>query len=327
MTRRTTLHTLAAGCLLAAAASAPAAPIELYEQPQFKGMALGLDRANAHLADYGFDNKALSVIVRSGSWELCTDNEFRGSCLTLVAGQHATLPPAMQRSLSSVRPKGGVVPLPGTGAATGSLAGSMASSMAGAGGDAGAAVVLYDDGDFSGKSLAVNGPVPSLGKLGMGDRVSSVDIRRGRWQLCHDSGYTGSCIVLEPGRHPLTGGMHDEASSIRQVYGASNQPLPATGGLTLYENGDFSGRTLFITGATEYLGRQGFNDTASAVEVLDGLWDICTDSVFRGNCITLGPGRHVLTGGNHDRASSVRPRVPDNSPAWRGADPQRRILF
>ena len=34
---------------------------------------------------------------------------------------------------------------------------------------------------------------------------------------------------------------------------------------------------------------------AIAVEVLGGLWDICTDSVYRGRCITLGPGRHVLT--------------------------------
>lgn len=301
---------LAAALLFAFAASASAAPVELYEQAQFKGMALGLDRANANLADYGFDNKALSVVVRSGTWELCTEADFRGSCLTLSAGQHATLPPALQRALSSVRPKD--AGLPGS------------PQPGGPGTTADAAVMLYDDGDFSGKSLAVNGPIPSLGKLGMGDRISSVDVRRGRWQLCEDSGYTGTCIVLEPGRQRLTGGMHDEASSIRPVFGSSNQALPATGGVTLYENSDFSGRSLLVTAPTQFLGRLGFNDTASAVEVHDGLWDLCTDSVFKGRCITLGPGRHVLSGGTHDRASSVRPRVADNTPAWRGGDPDRR---
>ena len=59
---------LAAALLFAFAASASAAPVELYEQAQSKGMALGLDRANANLADYGFDNKALSVVVRSAGF-------------------------------------------------------------------------------------------------------------------------------------------------------------------------------------------------------------------------------------------------------------------
>lgn len=302
------LTAAALAAVLAWPSATRAAPIELYEQPQFQGMALGLDRANPNLADYGFDNKASSVVVRSGSWELCTEAQFRGSCLVLGPGQHATLPPGLQRSLSSVRPKDG--PAPDDSA-----------------GDPNAAVVLYDDGDYGGKSLAVNGAIASLGKVGMGDRVSSVDVRRGIWQLCEDSNYQGSCITLEPGRHHLSGAMHDEASSIRPLYGANRQPLPEMGGLTLYENSDFSGKSLLITGPTEYLGRLGFGDMASSVEVHGGLWDICTDSVYKGRCITLGPGRHVLTGGTHDRASSVRPRLPDNSPAWRGADPERRRVY
>ncbi|HEV8692224.1 MAG TPA: beta/gamma crystallin-related protein [Ideonella sp.] len=288
--RRARGAALVALTALALPAALRAAPIELYEQPRFRGMALGLDRANANLADYGFDNKALSIIVRNGSWELCTEAQFRGSCLVVGPGESATLPPALQRSLSSVRPKD---------AGVGDSAGA----------DTAAAVVLYDDGDFSGKSLAVNGPIASLGKLGMGDRVSSVEVRRGHWQLCEDSGYHGNCIMLEPGRHHLSGAMHDEVSSIRPLFGPNDQPLPDTGGLTLYENADLSGRSLLVTGPTEYLGRLGFGDTASAVEVHAGLWDICTDSVYKGRCITLGPGRHALTGGMHDRASSVRPRL------------------
>ncbi|MFZ5549765.1 MAG: beta/gamma crystallin-related protein [Pseudomonadota bacterium] len=293
-----------AAAWLCAPLAATAAPIELYERPGFQGMALGLDRANPDLADYGFDNKAVSVMVRSGRWQLCTEPDFRGTCLTLGPGQHASLPRALQQQLSSVRPEADGQPAPG--------------------GEGDAAVVLYDNGDFDGRALAVNGPVPSLGKLDMGDRVSSADVRRGAWQLCEDSGYKGHCITLEPGRHHIGGRLHDEASSIRPLFGPGREPLPEMGGLTLYENSDFSGRSLLVTSPTEYLGRLGFGDLASSVEVHAGLWELCTDSVYRGRCITLAPGRHVLKGNTHDRASSVRPRLADDSPAWRGADRERR---
>ena len=92
----------------------------------------------------------------------------------------------------------------------------------------------------------------------------------------------------------------------------------------LHVRGGMDDRSLLAPAPTQFLARLGYNDTASAVEVHDGLWDLCTDSVFKGRCITLGPGRHVLSGGTHDRASSVRPRVADNTPAWRGGDPDRR---
>ena len=154
----------------------------------------------------------------------------------------------------------------------------------------------------------------------MGDRVSSVEVRRGVWQLCEDAHYKGHCITLTPGRHHIGGRLHDEASSIRPLFGPDRQPLPDVGGLTLHEHGDFGALGLLLTAATPYLGRMGFGDMASSVEVHGGLWDICTDSNYRGRCITLGPGRHVLSGNTHDRASSVRPRVADGLPAWRGAD-------
>lgn len=299
---------LAAACVCTPLMTA-AAPIELYERASFQGMALGLDRANANLADYGFDNKAVSVVVRSGRWELCSERDFRGTCLVLGPGQHASLPRGLQQQLSSVRPQADGQPAPAPG------------------GPGEAAVVLYDDGDFGGRSLAVNGPVPSLGKLDMGDRVSSADVQRGVWQLCEDSNYKGHCTTLEPGRHHIGGRMHDEASSIRPLFGPNREPLPDTGGLTLYANNDFSGRSLLVTGATDYLGRLGFGDMASSVEVHAGLWELCTDSVYKGRCITLGPGRHVLRGNTHDRASSVRPRLADNSPAWRGADADRSSVY
>lgn len=291
--------------LCAASAAAGAAPLELYEQPGFQGMALGLDRPLSQLADYGFDNRTRSVVVRSGQWELCTEPGWRGQCLVLGPGPHADLPPALQRHISSARPHAGPPGAPG----------SPADDTF-----ARAAVVLYNDGGFRGPGLPVDGPVPSLGKLGMGDRVSSVEVRRGQWQICRDSHYEGTCVVLGPGRHHLSGGLHDEASSLRPVFGPGHQPLPAHGGLTLYEHGDFSGRELMVTAPVEYLGRSGFGDLASSVEVHAGLWQVCTDSVFHGRCITLGPGRHALSGGMHDRISSVRPALPDRSPAWRPLD-------
>ena len=89
---------------------------------------------NAHGTSTGMNDRASSIEVLDGQWELCTEPQFRGSCLVLGPGQHTTLPPALQHQLSSVRPKDG----------GGWIGGGTDDPY-------GAAVMLYDGGNFSGK--------------------------------------------------------------------------------------------------------------------------------------------------------------------------------
>ena len=54
----------------------------IYRDPNFRGPAVAVDRANANLR---LNFQVFSVRVRGGPWELCPQPNFRGSCL--IVGQ------------------------------------------------------------------------------------------------------------------------------------------------------------------------------------------------------------------------------------------------
>jgi|SRR5690242_116855 len=79
------------------------------------------------------------------------------------------------------------------------------------------------------------------------------------------------------------------------------------GEITLYQNRDFRGDTLTLSRAAPDLERTGFNDSASSVVVREGVWEVCTDPFYRGNCTRLGPGEYNrLESRLHDRVASAR---------------------
>ena len=79
------------------------------------------------------------------------------------------------------------------------------------------------------------------------------------------------------------------------------------GEITLYRSSDFQGDTLTLQRAAPDLERTGFNDTASSVIVRDGMWEVCTDPYFHGNCTQLRPGQYNRVEGTlNDRIASAR---------------------
>ena len=167
-----------------------------------------------------------------------------------------------------------------------------------------AALTLYEHAGFAGRTFDFSGAA-SAGVGRFNDRASSVEVRRGRWQLCTDADFSGQCMVLGPGRHGLSGPFHDGISSLRRVIGPNDEPLPPGAALVLYEHAGLQGRAYLARGATPLL--EGFNDKASSIEVMEGQWQVCTDSEYRGECQVHGPGARNLQGAFHDRLSSVRP--------------------
>ena len=73
---------------------------------------------------------------------------------------------------------------------------------AAAAGAASAEVVLYENDDYNGRSLRSSNSVSNLDDNGFNDKVSSVRVRGGRWQLCADAYFRGSCVTLGPGEYP-----------------------------------------------------------------------------------------------------------------------------
>ena len=84
---------------------------------------------------------------------------------------------------------------------------------------AGAQVTFHEREGFRGRSFTTEQPVRNFERFGFNDRVSSVVVLRGRWEVCSDPRFSGQCVVLRPGRYESLDamGMDDRASSARQV--------------------------------------------------------------------------------------------------------------
>src|SRR3954471_4668830 len=79
--------TLAAAGLLAGAAQA--ADMTVFKQPNFAGESATIRDGATDLARPGFQDQISSIVVNSGRWEVCTQPNFQGDCMTLVPGRYA----------------------------------------------------------------------------------------------------------------------------------------------------------------------------------------------------------------------------------------------
>ncbi len=134
---------------------------------------------------------------------------------------------------------------------------------------------VCEDIRFGGRCMILRpGQYPSLGAMGLNDRVSSVK--------------------------PVDRNGHDIANRMA--------PLPLASQVMFYETEGFQGRTFSVDQPVEDFSRVGFNDRASSVIVLGQRWEVCVDSRFRGQCMVLNPGRYnsLASMGMNDRISSVR---------------------
>jgi uncharacterized protein YcfJ len=84
------------------------AQIVLYQNEGLRGPVFSANRAIDNLESYGFNDRASSVVVERGQWELCENAYYRGNCITLRAGQYPSLGSmGMSNRVSSMRPVSG----------------------------------------------------------------------------------------------------------------------------------------------------------------------------------------------------------------------------
>jgi hypothetical protein len=221
---------------------------------------------------------------------------------------------------------------------------------------ASAQIVLYENDNFNGRSYRASYSAPNLNDVGFNDKASSVTVRGGRWQLCDDAYFRGSCVTLGPGEYSSLRamGMNDKVSSVRELgwtpdggggWSGNNSYNSDSGYNNRYTyNGNnyqggnwgtgsravlFSGYNLsgeaFVVNSSgvSNLDRAGFNDKARSLRVESGYWLFCTDANFQGDCHTYGPGDYPsLPGGQSHSISSGR-RISGNypyrsTPNWSG---------
>lgn len=304
---------LALAALAAWAGLAGAQDILFFEHPDFNGRRFAANYSVANLADLGFNDRASSVVVRRGAWQLCTDAYFRGRCVTLQPGDYRNLAQiGLSNSISSARELGIVPPGP----------------VPGPGPVRGPAVTLYEDYGFRGASLDVDHTLGNLARSDFNDRARSMIVHEGTWELCRDDGFRGGCQIYGPGRHANLGPMAGESSSLRPIAPGGSAPDGHGWGrgarVILFEQPGFGGRSIAVDNDfLPNLASSGFNDRASSLRVERGYWMFCSDAGFQGTCRTFGPGDYPqLPPGLNNAISSGR-RISQEypysgSPNWSG---------
>ncbi len=290
-----------------------AAQITFYEREGFAGQSFTAENQVANFAQNGFNDRASSVVVLRGRWEICEDARFSGRCVILRPGRYPSLAAMnMNNSVSSVRSVARNVRVDDNRYAPAPAAPQ---------------ITFYEREGFAGRSFTAESQVGNFERQGFNDRASSVIVVRDFWEACDDAWFAGRCVVLRPGRYPSLAamGLNDTVSSVRVV--SSNErleenryaPLPATVQITFYEREGFQGRSFTTRDQIDNFGRFGFNDSASSVVVVGEPREVCEDAAFRGRCVVLRPGRYSSLSeiGLNERISSVRTvgantRIEDN---------------
>lgn len=86
-------------------ATQAAAQITFYEREDFRGREFSAEGVVDSFAGTGFNDRAESVVVERGRWEVCEHANFQGRCVVLRPGRYDTLVRmGMSDRISSVRP-------------------------------------------------------------------------------------------------------------------------------------------------------------------------------------------------------------------------------
>jgi uncharacterized protein YcfJ len=183
--------------------------IDFYENEGFQGRSFSAVQPVPDLRRSGFNDRASSLVVTGGRWEICSEDNFGGPCVVLRPGQYPSLRAlGLNNRISSVRAVGRndrdeeARPSPRP-AAPGPVS----------------RIVFYENESFQGRSMTADASVEDFRRSGFNDRASSVVVSGGRWEACQDVRYGGACVVLRPGQYPSLAsmGMNDRISSVRTV--------------------------------------------------------------------------------------------------------------
>jgi len=201
-------------------ANAQGAPVVLFEEYDFGGRSIPISARVDNLDITQWNDRAVSMVINEGNWELCTDAFYRGSCSVFGPGSYRDLGNGLVRQVSSLRPaaggryddnRGGYIPPPPAAAPQPYYPRPARD---------GARAILFSDHDLRGGNVVIDGDLPNLDGTGFNDRASSIRVEGGYWMFCSDAGYRGDCRVFGPGDYPnLPDGFEGKISSVRRVAG------------------------------------------------------------------------------------------------------------
>ncbi len=190
---------------LPAASPASAQQITFYEYEGYQGRSQTVSAAQRDFRGTGFSDRASSAVVQGGPWEICADIAYSGTCAVLRPGSYPSLfGIGLNERLLSARPtepRRGVVPEIAVPVPT----------------PPNPQITFYEDEGYRGRSFTTAQSMQDFRSAGFNDRASSAVVQDGRWEVCSDAGYAGSCAMLRPGSYASLSGMglNEQLSSAR----------------------------------------------------------------------------------------------------------------
>ncbi len=311
---------LISGLALAAAqsASAGAQEVIIFEHNNYQGRSVRLTADAPNLDRRGFNDRASSIRVVSGTWEFCQHANFGGSCFTADASQNQL--GGFNDHMSSVR----LV----------SRRGDRRDDRrdrtddrrdrddrwddrrdrrdrGGRRGRRGASeIVLYSGPNYTGQSITLRDGANNLRNLRFNDRARSIRVYgRGSWRVCQHRDFGGACMQVADDMPYISGGMSAEISSVAPDDNANRRGTRPREGVWLYDGREFEGRRFDAIYDVPNLDREGFNDRADSIIVARGeTWEVCEHANYRGRCEIVDSERipNLAQYGFQNRISSMR---------------------
>jgi hypothetical protein len=270
------------------------AALILFSGPEYSGEAVTIFDPIYALPEIGFNDRARSVAVLSGAWEICEHSDFTGRCVLLRDDVADLRYFDLDGDVSSVRPI-----YEYTDAAHGLM---FIRDSSGYIRYADAARYGQDDYDYGyARSTRIEvyhyGYSPAYRSYGYYDPLAGY----GPYGFGYSRGGLNTYRAYRRERPPLRG-----------HYGARDADA------TLYVHSNGRGASLGINRGVRDLSRYRFNDNVSSLNIRSGKWEVCEHANFRGRCEIIDASTGKLNGLRlNDNISSIRPLDGDRD---RGGD-------
>ena len=150
-------------------------------------------------------------------------------------------------------------------------------------------ITVYENIDFKGRNITIEGDVPDLRAFGFDRTVSSFRFPPGEnWEVCTGRNFTGRCRIFSTSVTDLRrSDWNDDILSIRRAHvdhPGGDRPVFGVvppGSLELYAGTDFSGRRVVLTRAMSDFRALNFNDRALSLRAVRGeAWEVCYNINF-----------------------------------------------
>jgi len=229
-------NTLSAAFLLAASIfgqAASAGELVLFSHEDFRGQRVVIAAGAANdFRDFDFNDRASSLVVRSGTWELCEHKNFQGACAVFQRGEYPNLR-QFNNAFSSAREIEGRRDR-GQGWGIGRddhdyrderreerrddrWREERRDDRGGYGEDRRPAVELFNDNGFRGRMVPVVSDISTMREVRFNDNANSMVVHYGTWEACEHADFGGECRVFGPGRYEDLRDFSDRISSIRRI--------------------------------------------------------------------------------------------------------------